>query len=300
MDAVVVRKSRKDGRRLKRVRPLPYLLLIPAYALLSLWTFYPFIKTIVISFALTNKQNKVTKWVGFANWIRVLSQQKFWGIVGTTLKLAALNFTITLGIAMIFALMATKKVRWSKLYQTMYALPMAIAASPTAAIFIFMFRQNAGLINSFFGLQTAWLRDMPYAMVAVCSITSWMHVGTSFIFLLVGFRNVPEELLESARLDGAGPLRRIRHIILPLASPQIFFVVFLNITSAFKTFAQIQLLTGGGPANKTKNLIYFIYENAIINGRYETACVQAIFLFLLIFAVTRIQFFLEKKVVHYQ
>lgn len=300
MDAVVVRKSRKDGRRLKRVRPLPYLLLIPAYTLLSLWTFYPFIKTIVISFALTNKQNKVTKWVGFANWIRVLSQQKFWGIVGTTLKLAALNFTITLGIAMIFALMATKKVRWSKLYQTMYALPMAIAASPTAAIFIFMFRQNAGLINSFFGLQTAWLRDMPYAMVAVCSITSWMHVGTSFIFLLVGFRNVPEELLESARLDGAGPLRRIRHIILPLASPQIFFVVFLNITSAFKTFAQIQLLTGGGPANKTKNLIYFIYENAIINGRYETACVQAIFLFLLIFAVTRIQFFLEKKVVHYQ
>ena len=141
---------------------------------------------------------------------------------------------------------------------------------------------------------------MPYAMVAVCTITSWMHVGTSFIFLLVGFRNVPEELLESARLDGAGPLRRIWNIILPLASPQIFFVVFLNITSAFKTFAQIQLLTGGGPANKTKNLIYFIYENAIINGRYETACVQAIFLFLLIFAVTRIQFLLEKKVVHYQ
>ena len=289
MDAVVVKDSKKHGRRLKRTRPLPYLLLIPAYALLSLWTFYPFIKTIVISLALTNKQNKVTRWVGFANWIRVLSQGKFWDIVGTTLKLAVLNFTITLGIAMIFALMATKKVRWSKLYQTMYALPMTIAASPTAAIFIFMFRQNAGLVNSFLGLQTAWLRDMPYAMVAVCTITSWMHVGTSFILLL-----------ESARLDGAGPLRRIWNIILPLASPQIFFVVFLNITSAFKTFAQIQLLTGGGPANKTKNLIYFIYENAIINGRYETACVQAIFLFLLIFAVTRIQFLLEKKVVHYQ
>lgn len=127
-----------------------------------------------------------------------------------------------------------------------------------------------------------------------------MHIGVSFIFLLVGFRNVPEDLLESAWLDGAGPLQRIRHIIIPMASPQIFFVVFLNIASSFKTFAQIKLLTQGGPANSTKTLIYYIYENAIINGRFETACVQAIFLFLLIFLFTRIQFALENKVVHYQ
>ena len=127
-----------------------------------------------------------------------------------------------------------------------------------------------------------------------------MHIGVSFIFLLVGFRNVPEDLLESAYLDGAGPLRRIWHIILPIASPQMFFVLFLNISSSFKSFAQIKLLTGGGPANQTKTLIYFIYENAIINGRFETACVQALFLFGMIFLLTRIQFMLEKKVVHYQ
>ena len=127
-----------------------------------------------------------------------------------------------------------------------------------------------------------------------------MHIGSSFIFLLVGFRNVPEELLESSILDGANAWQRVRHVLVPVASPQIFFVLFLNINSSFKSFAQIKLLTSGGPVNSTMTLIYSIYKNAMINGRFETACIQAIFLFLLIFGITRIQFILEKKVVHYQ
>lgn len=141
---------------------------------------------------------------------------------------------------------------------------------------------------------------MPYAMWAVCIMTIWMNVGISYIFLLVGFRAVPQDLIESAYLDGAGVWARIWHVMLPMASPQIFFVLFLNIAISFRSFAQIKLLTGGGPANATKNLIYYIYENAIINGRYETACVQAIFLFGLILLFTSLQFALEKRFVHYQ
>lgn len=166
--------------------------------------------------------------------------------------------------------MATKKVRFSKVYQTMYALPMAIASSPAAAIFLFIYRQKNGLLNNILGTEIAWTNEMPHAIWAVCAMTIWMHIGVSFIFLLVGFRNVPEDLLESALLDGAGPFRRIKDIIIPMASPQIFFVLFLNIGSSFKSFAQIRLLTQGGPANQTKTLIYYIYENAIINGRFET------------------------------
>lgn len=124
--------------------------------------------------------------------------------------------------------------------------------------------------------------------------------GYQLHFLLVGFRAVPQDLIESAYLDGAGVWARIWHVMLPMASPQIFFVLFLNIAISFRSFAQIKLLTGGGPANATKNLIYYIYENAIINGRYETACVQAIFLFGLILLFTSLQFALEKRFVHYQ
>lgn len=287
-------------RRRKRIKPLSYLLILPAIFLFGMFTYYPFIKTIVLSFALTNKSGNFTKWVGFDNWVRVLSKSSFWQVIVVTLKIAGINLIFTFGIAMIFALLATEKVRWSKLYQTMYALPMAIASSPAAAIFLFIYRQSNGLLNNLLGTTINWTNEMPYAMWSVCAMTIWMHVGVSFIFLLVGFRNVPEDVLESAWVEGAGPLRRIKDIIIPIASPQIFFVLFLNINSSFKAFAQIKLLTGGGPANQTKNLIYFIYENAIINGRFETACVQALFLFGMIFFLTRIQFIMEKKVVHYQ
>ena len=295
------KKSSEGGYRLKgRVRPLPYLLILPAMALFTMFVFYPFIKTIVLSFAVTNKSGEFAAWVKFANWVRVLKNKNFWNVVLITLKMAGINLVFTFTIAMVFALMATKKVRFSKIYQTMYALPMAIASSPAASVFLFIYRQKNGILNSILGTEIAWTNEMPYAVWAVCAMTIWMHIGTSFIFLLVGFRNVPEDLLESAMLDGAGLLRRIKDIIIPLASPQIFFVLFLSIGSSFKTFAQIRLLTGGGPANNTKNLIYYIYENAIINGRFETACVQAIVLFLLIFLFTRIQFALEKRMVHYQ
>lgn len=287
------------ARRLQK-KSLPYLLVLPTMALFVAFTFYPFVKTIVLSFALTDKQGNFSKWVGVSNWVRILSKESFWKTILITLKMAAINLVGTVAIAMIFALLANKKVKFSKLCQTMYALPMAIASSPAAAIFLFIYRQKNGLLNNILGVEQAWLLDQSTAIWCVCAMTIWMHIGTSFIFLLVGFRNVPEDLLESAWLDGAGPFRRIWHIILPMASPQIFFVIFMNIASSFKTFAQIKLLTSGGPVNSTKTLIYYIYENAIINGRFETACVQAIFLFLMIFLLTRIQFIFEDKVVHYQ
>lgn len=284
----------------KRISILPYILILPAMALFMIFNFYPFLKAILLSFSMTNKQGEVTQWVGLANWVRVLTKDSFWDVIWITLKMAGINLVFTFAIALLFALLATKKVRFSKWYQTMYALPMAIASSPAAAIFLFIFRQKNGLLNNLLGTSISWTTKLPYAFWAVCSMTIWMHVGISFIFLLVGFRNVPEEVLESAWLDGAGPLARIRHILIPMASPQLFFVLFLNISSSFRSFAKIRLLTGGGPANGTKNLIYYIYENAMINGRFETACVQAVVLFILIFSITQIQFALEKRMVHYQ
>ena len=126
--------GKQKERRLSQVKPLPYLLIAPAMALFTLFTFYPFIKAIVLSFALTDKAGNFTQWVGFDNWIRVLTKSSFWDVVVITLKMAAINLVFTFCIAMVFALLATKKVRFSKFYQTMYALPMAIASSPAAAI----------------------------------------------------------------------------------------------------------------------------------------------------------------------
>lgn len=297
-------KNRNDLSALsggrKKVKALPYLLVLPVLLLFLSFTYFPFAKAIAYSFSVTDSSGAFVKWVGPANWIRVLGKESFWDTLLTTLEFAAMNLVLTFSVALIFALLCVKVCKGSRLLQTLFALPMAIASSPAAAIWLFIYRQDAGVLNGILGTGTAWLRDAATALPAVAVVTAWMHIGTSFIFLLVGFRNVPDELLEAATIDGANAFTKSVKIILPIASPQIFFVLFLNITSAFKSFAQIKLLTQGGPANATKTLIYEVYSQAMINGRFETACVYALALFLVIFLTTRIQFILEKWLVHYQ
>ncbi|MBQ9392642.1 MAG: sugar ABC transporter permease [Oscillospiraceae bacterium] len=279
---------------------LGYLLILPGVLLFGTFTYYPFGKTILYSFALTDQSAQFVKWVGLGNWTRILGKSEMWQILRTTLAFAGMNLVLTFGIAMVFALLCVKNGKGSRIYQTLFALPMAIASSPAAAIWLFIYRQDAGILNELLGTHVAWIRETATALPAVSIVTAWMHIGSSFIYLLVGFRNVPTELLEAATIDGASSWQRAIRIMIPMASPQIFFVLFLNITSAFRSFAQIKLMTGGGPAGATKTLIHEVYTEAMVNGRFMNACVYALILFLLIFLTTRVQFLMEKRMVHYQ
>ena len=232
-------------------------------------------------------------------WQRTLSNKQYLKSILISFKFAAMVGIPTFFVAFFLASVAAEKSRGSRIYEVLFSLPMAIASAPAAAIFTSVLKLN-GVLNALLGTNVQWLESTNYAIVCVASITVWLRIGSSFIFLLTGFRNVPTELIESGRVDGAGYFRRLFNIIVPVASPQIFFVIFLNITGSFQSFGQIKLLTGGGPANTTSVLIYRIYETAFRNARFETACCLSIILFLCIFLITRIQFLVEKKVVVYQ
>ena len=104
---------------------LPYLLILPSMLLFSMFTFYPFLKTIALSFFLTDKRGNPTKWPGISNWVRVLSKETFWKVIAITLEIAGINLVFTFGLAIFFALLSSQKKKGGKLYQTMYALPMA-------------------------------------------------------------------------------------------------------------------------------------------------------------------------------
>ncbi|MBQ6508226.1 MAG: sugar ABC transporter permease [Flexilinea sp.] len=289
----------KKSGGLKKKTPTPYLLLAPSIILFTVFSFWPFLKTIVLSFSVTDKKGNFVKWVGLKMYQRVFSSKTFGQIFANTWKFAAMVCLGTFIVAMFLALLSASKERGSRLYEVLYALPMAVASAPASSIFVFLMRKENGFFNSLLGTNIAWIQDPKWALIAVAFVTVWLGIGSSYIFLLVGFRNVPEELIESAILDGAGPVRRAFSILIPLASPQIFFVVFLNITASFKAFGQIKLLTSGGPNNATNTLIYSMYENALLNQRFETACVYAMILFVVIFGVTRIQNFFENRTVYY-
>jgi len=288
----------------KQFKATPYLLLLPCMFIFAVFVFYPFSKTILYSFALTNSRGIPVEWVGLENYIKLLASTRFLESLKLTLIFAPMVGLPTLIIAYFLAALAQERSRHktaARLYETMFSLPMAVASAPAAVIwFMILSSGRNGILNYILGTEIRWLLDGHYALMSVAMVTVWLNIGISFIFLLTGFRNVPEEIIESARIDGAGYFRRLFRIITPIASPQIFFVVFLNIITSFQAFAQIRLLTQGGPSYATNVLVYTIYQAAIRDSRFETAFAQSMVLFVIILILTILQFKAEKRTVHYQ
>ena len=296
-----------DNHTLDRQKPrrekgfwVAYLLLLPSFALYSLFSYYPFLKTIINSFSVTTSTGEFIRGAGLENWKRVLSDAEFIKTFKNTFVFAILNFVMTFFPALFLALLSTRKDRGSKWYQTLYSMPMAIAATVVAAIWRFILRSgDMGLLNQILGTDINWLKDKKYAMLALAVVSSWGHISGRYIYLMVGFRNVPSDLIEAATIDGAGWWTRTRKIMIPIASPQIFFVLFTSIIASFKTFTQIKLLTGGGPAGATTTLMYSVYTKYNAGQIASSAC-YALMLFAVIFVASRIQLRFEKKMVTYQ
>ncbi|MCQ2412614.1 MAG: sugar ABC transporter permease [Sphaerochaetaceae bacterium] len=278
---------------------LALLFVSPVIIFLTVFTFYPFVRSIVMTFFVTDSLGNPGMFVGLRIWKKVLSSSEFKVSLGTTFKYSLAKGVLTFCLAMLMAFLCTKKTKRSKVYQTMFALPIAIASAPICAIVTYVFCRY-GVFNAITGRTEAWLALSKARFWIIVLSSVWSSSGSSFIYLLVGFRNVPDELIECANLDGCGPVRRFFQIFIPIASPQIFFVIFLNILSAFKGFAIIKILVGNVEAPEVTTLILKLYQYAFVRDRYEIACVYGLILAVVIFVVSRIQFMVEKKVVFYQ
>lgn len=295
----------KGGRRLlcrppgkkKKNHILAYVFLAPTFILLIVFTFYPFLRSIYLTFFIADKLGHARKFVGLGNYIRMLTNGEVLTSVHDTLIYASMIGVGTFSLALVLAYLCVDRVKGSRGYQTMFSLPLAIATVPIAAVSTYVFGLH-GLLNNVLGTHVLWLGGST-KLVCVALIVCWCNCGSSFIYLLVGFRNVSDDLVECSMLDGAGPVTRFFKIYLPIASPQIFYVVFLNILSAFKSFTMIKVLFGTNEKG-LKVLASQIYRKGIIEGRFEAACVYSLVLCVLIFLVTRIQLMLEKRTVFYQ
>lgn len=287
------------AKKKRKVNIKPYLFLIPSFVIFGLFVFYPFAKTILLSFTWTDLSGNAIEFAGFDIYKRIFKSEAFLNSLLVSLKFAGLVGAGSFFLGFILAAVASERKRFCQLYEVPFALPMAIASAPAAVIW-FMIYSPKGIANFLLSTDIKFLLDVKIAIYAVALVTIWLNMGVSFIFLLTGLRNVPTELIESANIDGASRIRRLVQISIPIASPQIFFVIFLNITTSFQSFAQIRLLTEGGPENSTDIIVYSIYRNAITDGRFETAFAQSVVLFFIILCFTLLQFKFEKRGVHYQ
>lgn len=298
--AVILPKRRKKKTFYEHIEP--WLFLLPALCVFGVFLYFPFFKTTYLSAFLTNKFGQAKVFVGFQNYIDILAGKysgEFWNSIWVTVRFVFFVAGGSLLMGLCTSLITAKAFPGKAFASAIYAMPIAIASSAAAMSFKMILHKSIGLLNYLLGTKINWLSDEVWTFPILCILSIWLASGINFIFISAGLRNIPGELYESASIDGANYWKKQLHITLPCLSPTLFFQILVNIINAFQAFTLVKLLTNGGPTYKTQVIVYSIYLDAFRNFRFGTAAARSIVLFVIIMAITLIQFSTEKRSVHY-
>ncbi|MFN0074783.1 MAG: carbohydrate ABC transporter permease [Chloroflexota bacterium] len=275
----------------------------PNVALLAVFSFWPLIQNVSLSFVEWDLIAPEKRWVGLANWAFVLGDSAFRQIALNTavFTIGSVGLTITLGLAV--ALLLNQPLRGRNAVRTAIFAPTVLSGSAIALVWIYMFDPSFGLIRAilgWFGIGAPrWLTDPAWAMPAVIIVYVWKHLGYSVVILLAGLQSIPRELYEAARVDGANSWQRLWAVTLPGLGPVTFFLLVTSVLASFQAFDLIRVMTSGGPVLATTTLIYQLYYEGFVGFHAGIAAVYALVLFALMFALTALQFrYVERRVTY--
>ena len=289
-------RVRRPGERVSK----GWLFLLPMAVFAFLFQYWPFLQTAVQSLCTVNFRGDITGFAGLENFRYLFSRREFSAALRNTLVLTAVNVPVTLALTLLLAWMTARRRRLSPLTETLFALPMAVSMASVAMIFRVLLNPTVGYVNYCLGLKVGWLTDRHWAMPAILIMTVWMGIAFNYLLFLSAFRAVPKELTDSASLEGAGPLRLLFSVQLPLISPTILYVVCTNTVQAMMTNGPVLILTQGGPARSTMTLIYLMYTSGYGSSNYSLAACVSLRSFGLTLLLTLLIFTTERGKVHYQ
>jgi len=280
---------------------VPLLLLLPQLVITVLFFYWPASQAVWQSFLLQDAFGISTDFVWFENYITLFSNPGYYKALVNTAIFSSFVCVLSLSIALLFAVMADRKLRGGEIYKTLLIWPYAVAPAIAGVLWLFMFDPSLGMLAR--GLQSlgiAWnpRLDGNDAMALVILAATWKQISYNFLFFLAGLQSIPKSVIEAAVIDGAGPWRRFWTIVFPLLSPTTFFLLVINIVYVFfDTFGIIDTVTGGGPSGATETLVYKVYSDGKGGSDLGGSAAQSVILLIMVIAMTAVQFrFIERKV----
>ena len=269
----------------------------PSLFAFSLVIIIPLILGIYYSFTDWNGISSTINWVGFENYIEAFSDTGFKQSFIFTAKFTVVAVLVINAIGFSLALLVTRESRISNLLRTIFFMPNLIGGLILGFIWQFIF------VNVFNGLggvlgQTwlmGWLSNETTGFWGMVIIVAWQMAGYVMVIYVAGLQNVPPELNEAAKIDGANVLQRVRLITFPMIRPAFTVSLFLTLSNSFKLFDQNLALTNGGPGNATQMLALNIYQTAFSYNKMSLAQAKAVIFFVLVAIITLVQVYVTKK-----
>jgi sn-glycerol 3-phosphate transport system permease protein len=306
MDATVGlqgKPARRQWRAVKEwLRAFPYL--APSLIIFTIFVFIPLVRSVILSLYGTNPIGQMTNFVGLKYYERLLSSDSYHNSLLVTLKFVLYTVPGVLVVGLLLSTLANLRLRGISIYRIAFALTISISGATTALLFMFLYHPIIGIFNYLLSLvgiaPIPWLISTKWALIAVAIPRIWLQAGFATVLLLAGMQGLSEEYYDAAKIDGAGFWQSWRHITLPLITPSLFFLLVVTSLSAFQTFTEVNVLTGGGPIDSTQVVVHEIYRSFYFNGQYGYASAQALVLFVIILSLTIVQFGVLEKRVHYE
>ena len=279
------------------------LLFIAPWLITFIWfTLGPFIASIILS--LTNYRFiGLPTWVGLDNYVRLFTDDpKFIRSVINTLYYTAVHVPGIMIMAFFVAILLNQKVKGQPIYRTAFYLPSVTAGVATAYLWILLLQPN-GLVNQFLGLVGIdgpnWLTSSTWAMPALILMSFW-GLGTTMIIYLAALQGIPQHLYEAASVDGAGVVRKMWHVTVPMMTPAIFLTAVLQIIGSWQVFTQALIVTNGGPRDSTLFILLHLYRTGFEYFQMGYASAIAWVLFVIILVFTILQFGIARRWVYYE
>jgi len=281
-----------------------YLFILPWTIGFLAFIFGPIVASLLLSFSRYDLINS-PRFIGLDNFSELIADELFWYSLYNTLYIVIIAVPLGMAVSFAVALLLNQKVRFMSAYRTMYFMPSIVPAVASAALWLYLLQPQWGLINGileFVGIPgPGWLASELWSKPAIIMLMVWASGGTMIIYL-AGLQDIPESLYEAAEIDGAHWGQKFRHVTLPLMTPTIFFTLVLGIIGTFQVFDVIFVLTDGmgGPQNSTLVYLIYLYRNGFNFFRMGYASAMAWILFMIILAITILQFRMASRWVYYE
>jgi multiple sugar transport system permease protein len=283
-----------------------YLFIFPTYLGFLVFILGPVVTSLGLSmFTWDLMARKAPEFVGGRNFAELATDARLLQSFRNTVLfvLGAVSLEVVLAVVLAVLVQGVRARSLTYFLRSAFFLPLSLSGAAVAVVLSYLFHKEFGVINYYLvllgGERIPWLASSSWSLVAVIFAATWRTLGFNFIIFVAGVQNISRELYEAADVDGAGPLRQFWNITLPLLSPTMLFVTIIGVIGALQVFEQPFVMTRGGPGDSSRTVVMIIYESAFQNLAIGYGAAIASLLFLLIMALTLLQFWGSRHWVHY-
>ncbi len=277
------------------------LFILPAMIPLSVFWILPVLFSGGLSLTNWDMMSENIKFMGIKNYTSLLRDPNFGRVLKNTLVFAVGSTVPTIFLGMMTALVMNGSRKGTGVYRTIIFAPYITPMVAISVVWSWIFEPRVGILNFIMRLvglpESQWLQSSRTAMVSVLIVTIWKSLGWTMIFYMEAIRKVPQNLLESAAIDGANGFWRFVKITLPLISPTTLFLIIMSTINSLQAYDQIQVLTQGGPAGATRTLLYYYYQEAFQNFNTGKASAVAVILVIITVVLSLVETGISKKMV---